>query len=338
MHTIQNTFNRRLALTVSAFLATSGLATSLVASSPAFEPEHHAAADPHHAPAAKPATPKPKAQTTPTHAPASSAPTTATAKPAAKPRPSAEPNAHADDAHAAHADPTPAAPVAANDAEQVLTKLTEGNARWMSGKTTNPHTDSAWRTEIAKGQHPFVTVLTCADSRLPVERIFDQGAGDVFVVRVAGNVAGGSEVGTIEYGVGHLKTPVLVIMGHTKCGAVAAAAANADVHGKLGELVGRVKPSVERAKRLNPGATDEEVVAMAIKENVWQTVYDVLKESSELRESVEAGHVQIVGAICDISTGKVEWMGEHPWQSELLTALNKSTAEPIHAAADEGNE
>ncbi len=141
-------------------------------------------------------------------------------------------------------------------------------------------------------------------------------------------------VGTVEYGLGHLKTPVLVVMGHTKCGAVAAAAANADVHGKLAELVDRVKPGVERARRLNPGATDDEVVSFAIKENVWQTVFDVMKESSEIRTMVEKGDVRIVGAVCDIATGKVEWMGEHPWQNELLASLNKAVGTEAHAAAE----
>ena len=319
----RNVRGLRRTLTASAIVLAASAASPILSTALASEPEHHAPAAPDHgatkAPAPK-AKPAPAAKAAPTHsAPTNPAPT----KPASTPESAA----------------TPAVPAAAGgqtetagpEADEVMNKLSEGNERWTSGKTTNPHTDSAWRSEIAKGQHPFVTVLTCADSRLPVERIFDQGAGDVFVVRVAGNVAGGSEVGTIEYGVGHLKTPVLVVMGHTKCGAVAAAAANADVHGKLAELVDRVKPSVERAKRLNPGAAEDEIVAQAIKENVWQTVYDVMKQSSEIREAVENGHVRVVGAICDISTGKVEWMGEHPWQSELMAAL-RLQAETTHAA------
>jgi len=318
-------------VTAIAILAVAGLASPLMNSAlAASEPEHHAPAptgsghaakpSPARPATAKPAAAKPNSPKAATPKPASPehAPAAAPADPHANPAP---------DAHAA------AAPVGEFDADSVLSKLSEGNARWISGKTTNPHTDSAWRAEVAMGQHPFVTVLTCADSRLPVERIFDQGVGDVFVVRVAGNVAGGSEVGTIEYGVGHLKTPVLVVMGHTKCGAVAAAAANADVHGKLAELVNRVKPGVERARRQNPGAAEADVVAAAIKENIWQTVFDVMKDSEEIRTAVAAGHVRVVGAICDITTGKVEWMGEHPWQSELLASLTVK-AEGAHAAAE----
>ena len=112
--------------------------------------------------------------------------------------------------------------------DAALKMLQEGNQRWVMDKDENPNTDPSRRAMLAeKGQKPFVTILTCADSRLPVERIFDRGVGEVFVVRVAGNVAGTSETGTIEYAVGHIKTPLLVVMGHTKCGAVAAAASGA---------------------------------------------------------------------------------------------------------------
>ncbi len=299
-----------------------GIASPMNPAFAAWEPEHHTT-QPHAAPAVHgPAKPTArKAKTAPTAPKATASPTPAPDAPVAAPE-------TPQTGHASASEPAP-------DADAVLSTLTEGNARWTSGKTTNPHTDGAWRAEVAKSQHPFVTVLTCADSRLPVERIFDQGVGDVFVVRVAGNVAGASEIGTIEYGVGHLKTPVLVVMGHTKCGAVAAAAANADVHGKLAELVNRVKPGVERARKLNPGATEEDVLAAAIKENIWQTVFDVMKESAEIRGAVAQGRVRVVGAMCDITTGKVQWMGEHPWQSELLASLKAADGAQAAVSADE---
>jgi carbonic anhydrase len=164
--------------------------------------------------------------------------------------------------------------------------------------------------------------LTCADSRIPVEQVFDQGVGDIFTVRVAGNTAGISETGTIEYGAGHLKTPLLVVMGHTKCGAVGAAASNAPVHGMVAKLVANIQPAVERARRNNPGIDDKQLAAIAVKENVWQTVFDLFKNSDELREMVAHGKLKVVGAVYDIATGKVEFLGEHPWQGELLGALN----------------
>lgn len=207
-------------------------------------------------------------------------------------------------------------------AEQALAFLTEGNARWVANTPLAPNTDSSRRADVAEnGQKPFVTVLTCADSRLPVERLFDRGVGDIFVVRVAGNVAGGSETGTIEYGVGHLKTPLLVVMGHTKCGAVAAAASGAELHGHIADLVSQITPAVDRAKRANPNLTGADLAAASVKENVWQTVFQLFKNSPECLEAVQGGKLKVVGAVCDITTGRVDWMGEHPWQSELIAAF-----------------
>jgi len=222
-----------------------------------------------------------------------------------------------------------------SSADEAIAMLREGNERWVKDSGKNPNTDPARRSAVAEqGQTPFATIITCADSRLPVERIFDRGVGELFVVRVAGNVAGQSETGTVEYGVGHLHTPLIVVLGHTKCGAVAAAASGAEVHGNLAGLISRITPAVDRARRLAPGADDATLVSAAIRENVWQTVFDLLKSSGELRDAASEGKVQIVGAVCDISTGKVEFLGSHPWQSELLTALNTTGA--AQATAKDG--
>ncbi len=236
------------------------------------------------------------------------------AKPAAKSHSKAEPAAAHDDA----ADSvTP---------DEALALLQEGNQRWVDGEPTNPNTDADRREDLAAhGQKPFVTVLTCADSRIPVERVFDRGVGEVFTVRVAGNVAGDSEAGTIEYGVGHLKTGLLVVMGHTKCGAVAAACSGAQVHGKVATLIQHVTPAVERARKNNPGASESELASLTERENVWQSVYDLLKSSDEVREMVAAKNLKVVGAIYDISSGKVEFLGEHPWQTELVAAIDSAS-------------
>jgi carbonic anhydrase len=222
---------------------------------------------------------------------------------------------------------------------KALQLLREGNVRWVEAEPDNPNISPARRADVGKsGQHPFVTVLTCADSRLPVERIFDRGVGDVFVVRVAGNIAGESEVGTIEYGVEHLKTPLIVVMGHTKCGAVAAASsgAAAKLHGSLQQLVRTIEPGVDRARRNNPDAQGDELISLAIRENVWQSVYDMLKRSPDLRQHVRDGDVRVVGAVCDIITGKVDFLGPHPWQSELLDALEVRKPTMGTAEADKG--
>ncbi len=169
-------------------------------------------------------------------------------------------------------------------AAQALKLLQDGNARWVSGAVTNPNIESARRQKLADdGQKPFVTIITCADSRLPVERVFDRGVGDVFTIRVAGNIAGTSETGTIEYGLEHLKTPLLVVMGHTKCGAVGAAASGAKVGGKIADIVRAIAPAVERTRRANPGLEGAELAAASVKENVWQTIFDLMRTSDETR-------------------------------------------------------
>jgi carbonic anhydrase len=203
-----------------------------------------------------------------------------------------------------------------------LTLLKEGNERWINGANQNPNIEASRRQKLAaEGQHPFVTVLTCSDSRVPLERVFDRGIGDIFAARVAGNVSGGSEIGSIEYGAEHLHIPLLVVMGHSKCGAVQATVTNADVHGFIRKLVTTIEPAVARARRNNPDLDSNELLPIAIKENVWQSIFDLFKASSICRELVASGQLRVVGAVYDISTGKVDWMGEHPWQGELLTAL-----------------
>jgi carbonic anhydrase len=207
------------------------------------------------------------------------------------------------------------------DPGAALKLLQEGNERWVAGKFENPNTNAERRNQqAADGQTPFVTVLTCADSRLPVERVFDRGVGEVFVIRVAGNVVGPHEAGTIEYGAGHLNSRLLVVMGHTKCGAVVAACSDGKFNQNVGSLVENIKPAVERAKS-NGAAEGARLAAAAVKENVWQSVFDLLRTSPDLCKMVKAGQVKIVGAVCDVSTGKVEWMGEHPWQDALVQAF-----------------
>ncbi|HYF16066.1 MAG TPA: carbonic anhydrase [Phycisphaerales bacterium] len=228
-----------------------------------------------------------------------------------------------------------AAPDTPPTAEEARALLAEGNDRWVRGECVNPATDAERRERLAEqGQKPFVTVLACADSRIPVERVFDRGVGEVFVVRVAGNVCGDSEAGTVEYGVGHLKTPLLLVMGHTGCGAVAAACADAPLHGKVAGLVDRVKPAVARARRHNPRASEAELAAIAVRENVWQSIFDLLKESSEVRAMVSDGRLRVEGALYDIGTGSIDWLGEHPWQSELVRALN-TPQQTEHATVSE---
>lgn len=222
-----------------------------------------------------------------------------------------------------HTDASSEAPTA----KQSLAWLTEGNTRFVESKAENPNTDSARISEVASGQHPFATILTCADSRIPVERVFDRGVGDLFVIRVAGNVAGESETGTIEYGAGHLHTPLLVVMGHTACGAVNAAAANADLHGAVAKLVGRIKPAVDQARSQYPELKPEQIAPIAVRLNVWQSVGNLISGSEEIRGLVSDGKLEVVGAIYDLNTGRVHFLGSHPSQADLLKSNPAATAE-----------
>ena len=134
-----------------------------------------------------------------------------------------------------------------------LHKLEDGNKRFVEGKNTFPDIGAERRGKTAKnGQQPFATVISCSDSRLPVEILFDQGIGDIFVVRVAGNVCNVDEIGSAEYGVDHLGTPVLVVLGHSKCGAVSAVVQGAELNGNLPALLHGIIPAVEKVKRAIP--------------------------------------------------------------------------------------
>lgn len=209
----------------------------------------------------------------------------------------------------------PAASVSADDA---LKLLKEGNERYVSGKFEHPNQTAERRQAVAKGQTPFVTVIGCSDSRAPVEEIFDRGIGDVFVVRVAGNVSDTDEVGTAEYGAGHLHTPLIVVLGHTKCGAVTAVATGAKVGGSIPKLVDNIIPAAKRSKA--KGLKGDEMIADAITENVWQSITDLFTKSEEIRELVHEGKVQVIGAVYDLESGKVNWMGRHPNEAKLLAA------------------
>jgi carbonic anhydrase len=216
-----------------------------------------------------------------------------------------------------------------------LKKLIEGNRRFVSGNLATKDFSEAKRKELAKGQKPFAVVVGCSDSRVPPEIIFDQGLGDIFVVRVAGNVLDPISLGSIEYAVEHLKTPLIVILGHTHCGAVKATIeATTDLnflgyyfleyYGYCGAveamipylkgidevniyaIVNKILPAVAKAKK--DGIIGEDLLNKAIEENVLLQKEYMLKHSRIIREFVEAGEVQIVTAIYDIESGEVKFI------------------------------
>lgn len=217
--------------------------------------------------------------------------------------------------------------------EATLTLLKEGNGRYASGQMQHPNLDAEQRKlTVAEGQQPFATVLACSDSRDPVELIFDRGIGDLFVVRVAGNVAGISELATIEYGLGHLGTPLFVVMGHTKCGAVTAVATGAELHGHLVKLAEKIQPAAEKAKAQKP--SPEELVPKAIEANIWNVMEEVLKQSAVVRDLVIESQVHMVGALYDLESGTVKWLGPHPDIKRILVEASKKSAAQETASAE----
>jgi carbonic anhydrase len=191
-----------------------------------------------------------------------------------------------------------------NEAQE---RLMDGNKRFVTGNLSKKDVGQTRRQELSKGQHPFATVLSCSDSRVAPEIIFDQGLGDIFIVRVAGNVVEPTTLGSIEYGVEHLHTPLLVILGHEQCGAVKATLeAQGEPEGNIGAILKKIIPAVEAAKRANKDK--ETTLDIAIKENVKNTYNDVMK-SKIVSELVHEGKVKVIAAEYMLGTGKVEVIG-----------------------------
>lgn len=216
--------------------------------------------------------------------------------------------------------------------DQVLQTLKEGNERFAVGQSAYQTCDPV-RIGLAsrsdQGFYAYATVLSCSDSRVPVELIFDAGIMDLFVVRVAGNVADTDEIGSIEYGLAHVKTPVLLVLGHTRCGAVTAVTQAVNGHGhklerNIPPLVDNIVPAVQRAMDLNQDVHGDAIVPLAIEENVWQAVEDVFTRSPAVRDLVKSGDVLVTGAIYDLATGKVNWLP----QAKVADILNRVEASP----------
>jgi len=178
--------------------------------------------------------------------------------------------------------------------------LIEGNKRFVEGKLLHPNQSTERRTEVTSGQKPFAVILTCSDSRVPPEIIFDQGLGDLFVIRTAGHVVDDIALASIEYAVEHLYVGLIVVLGHEKCGAVDAAVGGGELTGHLQELVAEIKPAVEEAKN-----EKGDLLTNAVHKNV-ELVASQLKSSEPiLKEFIEHNHLQVIGAYYDLDDGKV---------------------------------
>lgn len=178
-----------------------------------------------------------------------------------------------------------------------LKALLEGNARFAAGRASNPNRTLERLQELGTRQEPFAAVLTCCDSRLPVEILFDQGFGDVFVARVAGNVASSEIIGSLEYATAVLGAKLVLVLGHTACGAVQATMEAQAVPGQIGSLYPYIHPAVDRARGQGVDAV--------VRENVLGQV-DILRSASTvLAAAVREGRVEVTGGTFDFRTGLV---------------------------------
>jgi carbonic anhydrase len=217
------------------------------------------------------------------------------------------------------------------DPGTALDLLKDGNQRFYSGRAAHPHADMK-RIELAadadQGDHAYATVLACSDSRVPVEIIFDAGIMDLFITRVAGNVCGADEIGTIEYGLAHVRTPVAVVLGHTGCGAVTAA--THELQGRCAQLECNVRPLVDAigpacrlAAEEHPELRGDDLISYAIEENIWQGIRNLFMGSPITRDYVKQGRAKVVGGLYDLKTGRVEWLPEGR-VLEILKAVEAS--------------
>ncbi|NES14797.1 MULTISPECIES: carbonic anhydrase [Micromonospora] len=195
--------------------------------------------------------------------------------------------------------------------EQALAELYAGNRRFVTGVPRHPNQDADHRAVVADGQHPFAVIVGCSDSRLAAEIIFDRGLGDLFVVRTAGHTVGPEVLGSVEYAVTVLGTPLIVVLGHDSCGAVQAARESVRTRtapaGHLGALVDAVAPSLLRAGR--EGVED---VNGIVDIHIAQTVEAMLARSAVLAELVSAGRCGVVGMSYRLSAGEVRTVAEVP--------------------------
>ena len=207
--------------------------------------------------------------------------------------------------------------------DQAIKMLERGNSRYMSGGLEHPHLGQARRTLTAmQGQSPFAAVLSCSDSRVPVELIFDCGIGDIFVVRVTGNVLGNNELGSIEYAVDRVGVSLFVVLGHTKCGVVKAVCESEVLEGNLQRISERILPAVQQVDRTSPGIPADQKITEAVKANVWNSIQLAFMSSKLIRRKVLAEELRLIGAFYDIETGEVRWMGSHPDQDRLLRSTS----------------
>jgi carbonic anhydrase len=197
-------------------------------------------------------------------------------------------------------------------ARSAFERLVEGNRRFLAGHewdTAAPAREKLAR--VAHNQRPFAAILGCADARVPVEIVFAQELGDLFVVRVAGNVASPATIGSLEFAVGVLGTPLVVVLGHTRCGAVDATVkallGRSHATGQLAAVVEWVRPAVEPLLGPDTAGHPDLLAARGVEANVWRTVQELRSSSELILREARAFRVAVLGALFDLDTGEVRW-------------------------------
>jgi carbonic anhydrase len=198
------------------------------------------------------------------------------------------------------------------DPDESLKRLMDGNQRYQnSAMKTCEVSNKARREEVAKGQKPYAIIVSCSDSRVPPEIIFDASLGDIFVIRVAGNIVDGIALGSIEYAVEHLGSPLIMVLGHTRCGAVTATLeSEGKAEGNIGEIIKTILPAVERAKGLKQDLDKPALLEVAIDENIKLVAETLEKRSPIIKKLVSEGKVKIVKAKYNLDTGAVTILDE----------------------------
>jgi len=192
-------------------------------------------------------------------------------------------------------------------ADEAIKRLMDGNERYTESKMTAClQTTKETRKILSKGQKPYAIILSCSDSRVPPEIVFDKTFGEIFVIRVAGNVPDPIVLGSIEYAAEHFGSPLIMVLGHQRCGAVTA---SVDAHGKpegnIGAIIKAITPSVKKARQEAKGKSKEELVEKAVDYNIHLAAENILKQSPMIRHMVAKGKIKIVKAKYDLDDGKV---------------------------------
>lgn len=207
--------------------------------------------------------------------------------------------------------------------ELALSYLKEGNQRFVDN--LRAHRDLLEQVNAtAEGQYPFATILSCIDSRTSAELIFDQGLGDIFSVRIAGNVVNDDILGSMEYACKVAGSKLLVVLGHSKCGAVTSACRHV-VLGNITTLLSKIQPAVKLVEQTHSNILSEEAVQEVATENVFESIRKILQRSNILSEMVERGEIGIVGGMYDIESGKVEFFGMNTAESKKMSVNDKAT-------------